>query len=107
MARVGETLAADTSGIGDGDGLDNAVFGFQWSAVGGNGGEDIQGATEAAYILTEAEEGKAVMVRVSFTDDAGNGETLTSAPLPSVSNSRRTPCNRQSKPRRPGRNRGP
>ena len=78
-ARVGETLAADTSGIGDADGLDNAVFGFQWSAVGGNGGEDIQGATEATYVLTEAEEGEAVMVRVSFTDDAGNGETLTSA----------------------------
>ena len=84
VARVGETLAADTSGIGDGDGLDNVVFGFQWSAVGGNGGEDIQGATEAAYILTEAEEGKAVRVRVSFTDDAGNGETLTSAVTASV-----------------------
>ena len=84
VARVGETLAADTSGIGDGDGLDNAVFGFQWSAVGGNGGEDIQGATEAAYILTEAEEGKAVRVRVSFTDDAGNGEALTSEPTEAV-----------------------
>ena len=74
-ARVGETLAADTSGIEDADGLDNATFTHQWLAD----GSEIQGATEAGYVLTEAEAGKAVMVRVSFTDDGGNGESLTSA----------------------------
>ena len=79
-ARVGETLTADTSGIEDGDGLDNATFTHQWLAD----GSEIQGATEAGYVLTEAEEGKAVRVRVSFTDDAGNGESLTSAATEAV-----------------------
>ena len=42
------------------------------------GGVDFQGATGASYTLTEDEEGKAISVRVSFTDDAGNAEELTS-----------------------------
>ena len=73
-ARVGETLTADTSGISDEDGLDNAAFSYQWLA------DDtaIAGATGASYTLTDSDEGKAAKVRVSFTDDAGNDETLTS-----------------------------
>ena len=31
------------------------------------------------YVLQDADEGNAVRVRVNFTDDAGNSETLTSA----------------------------
>ena len=42
------------------------------------GGVDFQGATGASYTLTEDEEGKAIRVKVSFTDDAGNAEELTS-----------------------------
>ena len=38
------------------------------------GGVDFQGATGASYTLTEDEEGKAISVRVSFTDDAGNAK---------------------------------
>ena len=48
--------------------------GYQWMA----GGVDFQGATGASYTLTEDEEGKAIRVKVSFTDDAGNAEELTS-----------------------------
>ena len=33
-AQVGETLTADTSGIADADGLDNAAFSYQWLADG-------------------------------------------------------------------------
>ena len=73
-AQVGETLTADTSGISDGDGLDNATFSYQWLAD----DEDISGATGSTYTLAEDDEGKAVKVRVSFTDDAGNEESLTS-----------------------------
>ena len=73
-ARVGETLTADTSGIEDEDGLDNVSFGFQWLAD----GADIAGATAGTYTLTSDDEGKAIRVRVSFTDDAGHDETLTS-----------------------------
>ena len=74
-AQVGETLTADTSGIADADGLDNAAFGYQWLA------DDaaISGATSSTYTLADADEGKTIKVKVSFTDDAGNGETLTSA----------------------------
>ena len=73
-AQVGETLTADTSGIADADGLTNATFTYQWLAD----DTDIAGATGSTYTLVEADEGKTVKVRVSFTDDAGNGETLTS-----------------------------
>ena len=74
-ARVGETLTADTSGIADADGLDNAAFTYQWLAD----DAETEGATGASYTLADADEGKAIKVRVSFTDDAGNEETLTSA----------------------------
>ena len=40
---------------------------------------DISGATATAYTLADADEGAAVKVRVSFTDDAGNEESLTSS----------------------------
>ena len=74
-ALVGETLTAGTTGISDGDGLDNAAFAYQWLAD----DADIAGATGSSYTLVDADAGKAIKVRVSFTDDAGNGEQLTSA----------------------------
>ena len=79
-AQVGETLTADTSDVADEDGLDNASFSYQWLA----GDTEIEGATGSTYTLAEADEGKAVRVRVSFTDDAGNEETLTSEPTTEV-----------------------
>ena len=80
-AKVGETLTADTSGIADEDGLSNAAFNYQWLA----GDTAIQGAIGSSYTLVEAEEGKAIRVRVSFTDDGGNDETLTSTATATVS----------------------
>ena len=74
-ARVGETLAADTTGISDVDGLDNAAFAYQWLAD----DAEINGANASTYTLSDDDEGKAIAVRVSFTDDADNGEELTSA----------------------------
>ena len=74
-AQVGETLTADTTGISDGDGLDNATFAYQWLAD----DAEINGATAATYTLAGDDAGKAVKVRVSFTDDGGNDEELTSA----------------------------
>ena len=44
----------------------------------------ISGATGNTYTLAAADQGKAVKVRVSFTDDAGNAETLTSAATDAV-----------------------
>ena len=72
--QVGETLTADTSGISDSDGMDNAVFEYQWLA----GDADIQDATSSSYTVAGSDAGKTISVEVSFNDDAGNGETLTS-----------------------------
>ena len=80
VVQVGETLTAETISIADADGLDNAVFSYQWLAA----DADISGATGKTYALTEADEGKTVKVQVSFTDDAGNEETLTSAATDAV-----------------------
>ena len=74
-AQVGETLTADATGISDDDGLDNATFAYQWLAA----AAEINGATASSYTLIVADAGKAIKVRVSFTDDAGNDEQLTSA----------------------------
>ena len=74
-AQVGQTLTASTSGIADADGLTGATFSYQWLS---SRDTEIQGATGAAYILVPGDEGKAIKVRVSYTDDAGNNETLTS-----------------------------
>ena len=79
-AQAGETLTSSTTGIADGDGLTNATFTYQWLAD----DADIAGATGSSYTLVDADEGKAVKVRVSFTDDGGNEESLTSEPTPAV-----------------------
>ncbi len=73
-ARVGETLTADTSGVADGDGLTNADLSYQWTAD----SVDIEGGTSSSYTLTNDEVGKAIRVRVSFQDDGGNRESVTS-----------------------------
>ena len=83
-AQVGETLTADTSGIADDDGLTNVAYGYQWVANDGTSDTDIAGATGSTYTLVAADEGKTVKVRVSFTDDAGNGETLISGATAAV-----------------------
>ena len=74
-ARVGETLTLDTSGIADPDGLTNVSYSYQWVAD----DTDIDGATDSSYTLSADDVGKTINVRVSFEDDAGNEESLTSA----------------------------
>ena len=78
--QVGQTLTADTSAIDDEDGLTNVSYGYQWIA----GGSDIEGATGSSYELTNSEQGQTIQVRVTFTDDRGNGETLTSVATSAV-----------------------
>ena len=73
--QVGETLTADVSGIEDADGLTNVSYRYQWLA----GGSDIEDATSSSYLLTTGEQGQTIQVKVTFTDDADNEESLTSA----------------------------
>ena len=79
-AQVGEALTASTSGISDANGLVNASFTYQWLAD----DTEISGATGSRYTLVAADEGKAIKVSVSFTDDAGNEESVTSAATSAV-----------------------
>ena len=71
---VGQTLTATTTGIGDDDGISTAVFAYQWLA------DDaaIEGATASTYTVAAEDVGKTLKVTVTFTDDAGNEESLTS-----------------------------
>ena len=78
--QVDQTLTADTANIADEDGLTNVSYSYQWIA----GGSDIAGATGSSYTLTSSEEGQTVQVRVTFTDDADNEETLTSVATDAV-----------------------
>ena len=78
--QVGGELTASTSDISDADGLDDARFAYQWLRT----DTDIQGATGSTYTAVEADEGERLKVRVSFTDDAGNAESLTSAATDAV-----------------------
>ena len=90
-AQVGETLTAETGGIADADGLTGAVFAFQWVSSRDGADTDIAGATASSYTLAAADAGAAIKVRVSFTDDGGNAETLVSAATAAVTAADTTP----------------
>ena len=63
-----------------GDGLDNTAFAHLWLV----GDPAISGAAGSAYTLADSGEGEPIKARVTFTDDAGNEETLTSAATAAV-----------------------
>ena len=86
-AQVGETLTAGTSGIADADGLTSTTFAYQWIAD----DADISAATGSSYTLTSSEEGEAIKVRVTFTDDGGNAESLTSTATAAVASANSAP----------------
>ena len=79
-AQVGQTLTADTSGIADEEGLTGVAYRYQWLAD----DTEIDGATGSTYTLQASDNGKVIKVRVTFTDDAGNEESLTSAATAAV-----------------------
>ena len=82
--QVRETLTADTADIADGDGLNNVSYGYQWIRNDGNADADIEDATDLTYKLSDTDVGKTIKVRVSFTDSAGNDESLTSVATTAV-----------------------
>ena len=77
---MGETLRTDTSDIEDANGLANATFSYRWVSSDGTTDTDIEKATDSTYKLVAANQGKSIKVIVTFADDTGNEETLTSAP---------------------------
>ena len=91
-AQVDETLTADVSSIADSDGLTNVSYSYQWVRNDGTNDADIAGETASTYTPVSADVGKAIKVRVSFTDDADHEETLTSAPTGVVAAKPNTPA---------------
>ena len=77
---MGQTLTADTSEISDPDGPEELEFTYQWLAA----GSAISTATAATYTIQATDLSKSLTVQVSFTDDGGTVETLTSAETSAV-----------------------
>ncbi|TWC34957.1 Ca2+-binding RTX toxin-like protein [Pseudomonas sp. SJZ079] len=83
--NVGQLLTA-TKAFTDPDGPANPVLSFQWQS--GNGGvfSNIAGATTATFIPTLALTGQQLRVVVTYTDDLGTLETVTSVATSVVTN---------------------
>ena len=78
-------MSADISRIGDADGLANVSYSYQWVRNDGTSDTDITDAADSSYTLVAADDGKTIKVRVSFTDDEANEETLISTATEAVS----------------------
>ncbi|MDO6420578.1 DUF4347 domain-containing protein [Amphritea sp. 2_MG-2023] len=73
-AAEDQTLTADTSSISDVDGLSSS-FSYQWQrSVDGVNWSDLAGATNATYMLGDADVGQYLRVAVNITDDQGFAE---------------------------------
>ncbi len=77
-ASAGQTLIASTAGIADPNGLSDAQYTYQWSRDDGSTETDIPAATSSIYTVHNDDIGYQLSVTVSFTDDDGNQESLTS-----------------------------
>jgi len=78
-----EPLSASTAGISDPDGLVGVTFNFQWqqSALGGGTVfSNIAGANQFSFTPQQAQVNRFLRVVVSFTDNHGTAESVTSAP---------------------------
>ena len=78
-ATQGQTLTAAHT-LADDDEL--GPVSYQWRAD----GTPIAGATGSTYTLAQAEVGKAITVVASYTDGAGNAESVASAATATVAN---------------------
>ena len=75
---VGHTLTVQTDDITDADGLTNVSYTYQWIRVAADSTEtDIAGATSSSYQPTAEDVGSTIKVKVSFTDDLSNDESIT------------------------------
>lgn len=71
---LGQTLTADTSSVQDLDLINAPQFEYQWL----RNGAEIAGATGATYSVGSDDVNANITVRVTFEDDFGTDETLTS-----------------------------
>lgn len=74
------TLTATASGLSDGNGLGTGALTYQWF----RGAVELEGQTQASHVLSAADVGQTVRVRIRFVDGAGNTESLWSQPTASI-----------------------
>ena len=87
-AKAGELLSADTTGISDDNGVPEDAFTYQWIVSEGGTDTEVPGADGPTYLPWDADIGKTVKVRVSFTDSNGYAEgPFTSAATAAVTES--------------------
>nr|WP_135210601.1 peroxidase family protein [Vitreimonas flagellata] len=80
----GDILTANVAFI-DPDGTDGAVFTFQWQQQLANGTwQDIAGANLQQFLVAAAQIGRPLRAIVTYTDDFGTTETVTSAATDAV-----------------------
>ncbi|RMD93996.1 MAG: DUF4214 domain-containing protein, partial [Alphaproteobacteria bacterium] len=79
-AEEGATITAFIDGITDPEGIFDDSFTYQWL----RGGVEIPGAMAQTYEVTAEDVFTELSVRVSFDDQGGTTETLTSAPVVAV-----------------------
>ena len=77
-ALVGNGLLATVDRIHDANGLVDALFTWQWLRSYGGSDTEIAGATGPAYVLVDGDVGRGIKVRVTYTDDDGYEESVTS-----------------------------
>ena len=79
--RVGQTLTASRTGIGDVDGLpaNESDYAYQWYRVDGATEAAISGATSRTYQAASVDAGQTLKVKVGFTDGGGTSEEVESA----------------------------
>ena len=83
-AKQGQTLNAANT-LADANGL--GTISYQWKAD----GVAINGATNASFVLTQAQVGKAITVTASYTDGGGAAESVTSGGTSAVANTNDAP----------------
>ena len=77
-ATLGNVLTASPGDIADDDGLTNAIYAYQWFRTLNNIDEAIVNPNGTTYTLKLADLNHTIKVTVTFSDDAGNGESLPS-----------------------------
>ncbi|MCV2891242.1 Calx-beta domain-containing protein [Ruegeria aquimaris] len=80
--QEGNRLTADISAVTDADGFDPASVSYRWL----RDGAVISGTRDASYLLTQDDVGARISVRMSYTDDFGTAERLSSTPTGAVEN---------------------
>ena len=73
-AAIGSTLSVDLSDVSDSNGLTGASYSYQWL----RSDLEISGAAGSTYTVVRADGGHNLKVTVSFTDDDGFDESVTS-----------------------------